>query len=381
MQEFKFYVFILILAFRAGTAFGGPIDDLNPGEWYEVPNSHMRAVLPINLPAGNPKNIMAAWSGGAYDTKRDRLIIWGGGHADYAGNELYAFDINTSAWTRLTDPSPYTAPGAPSVGVNSDGRPVSRHTYDGLVYLPNVDKFWGNCGSRWYDSSRNPLTWLFDFVTLEWSRKTDNPYSCWLPMLTDYDPVTGQVITRGNHEIATYNPINDTWSRHLANLPGQVQGTGGGALDTERRRFWIIGGGIIKSYNAENWGEGEAVETTTGDTSMVNAWYPGLIYDPAGDKLVAWNGTADVYSLNPDTKVWAKQTGVAASGSGVPQGPSSTGTFSRWQYVPSKNVFIGVNSIDENVFIYKASENPAGFPDAGVPEGPGSTLRVEPSLS
>jgi hypothetical protein len=38
---------------------------------------------------------MAAWGGGAHDTKRDRLIVWGGGHGDYGGNELYAFDVNT----------------------------------------------------------------------------------------------------------------------------------------------------------------------------------------------------------------------------------------------------------------------------------------------
>ena len=27
------------------------------------------------------------------DTTRGRLVIWGGGHADYKGNEIYAFDF------------------------------------------------------------------------------------------------------------------------------------------------------------------------------------------------------------------------------------------------------------------------------------------------
>ncbi len=74
-----------------------PIDRLNPGEWYRVPNSHLSAVLPNPIPAGNtgPPSLMIAWNSGAYDTTRDRLLIWGGGHKDYSGNELYAFNVNS----------------------------------------------------------------------------------------------------------------------------------------------------------------------------------------------------------------------------------------------------------------------------------------------
>src|SRR5712664_1473739 len=62
-----------------------PIDTLNPGEWYRVPNSNLSAVLPNPLPPGGtgPASLMVAWNSCAYDTARDRLLIWGGGHADY----------------------------------------------------------------------------------------------------------------------------------------------------------------------------------------------------------------------------------------------------------------------------------------------------------
>ena len=56
-----------------------PIDTLEPGHWYEVPNSHLRDVAPKPLPPGIFRTIITAWSGGAYDTTRDRLIIMGGG--------------------------------------------------------------------------------------------------------------------------------------------------------------------------------------------------------------------------------------------------------------------------------------------------------------
>src|SRR5215467_3275959 len=76
-------------------AAAGPIEDLQAGYWYEIPNSHVRQFLPNPVPPGNPAYLMRAWSGGAYDSKRDRLIVWGGGHGDYGGNEIYAFDVNT----------------------------------------------------------------------------------------------------------------------------------------------------------------------------------------------------------------------------------------------------------------------------------------------
>src|SRR5215470_3874736 len=84
----------------APPAAAGSIEDLQPGHWYEVPNSRVRQILPNPFLPGNPSYIMRAWSGGAYDTKRDRFIIWGGGHGDYGGNEVYAFDVNTLSWFR-----------------------------------------------------------------------------------------------------------------------------------------------------------------------------------------------------------------------------------------------------------------------------------------
>ncbi|MBN1377797.1 MAG: hypothetical protein JXA04_01025, partial [Gammaproteobacteria bacterium] len=71
--------------------YADAFDDLNlqPGQWYEVPNSKLQNHFPGNPPPGytGPQSVMAAWSGGAYDSSRDRLIVWGGGHEDYAGNE------------------------------------------------------------------------------------------------------------------------------------------------------------------------------------------------------------------------------------------------------------------------------------------------------
>ena len=62
-----------------------PLDSLPPGHWYEVPNSKLTSVNPcpdVFCPPGTITAVMKAWSGGAFDTTRDRLLVWGGGHRD-----------------------------------------------------------------------------------------------------------------------------------------------------------------------------------------------------------------------------------------------------------------------------------------------------------
>src|SRR6266849_4211047 len=101
--------------------------------WYQIPNTTGPA-----CPSGftGCANVVAAWSGGIADTTRNRLILWGGGHTDYNGNEVYALDLNTLTFARLNNPS---TPAGSCVAANPDGTPNSRHTYGGLAYLPSTD--------------------------------------------------------------------------------------------------------------------------------------------------------------------------------------------------------------------------------------------------
>src|SRR5262245_14988133 len=53
----------------------------------------------------DPRRIISAWSSMAWDSNRRQLIIWGGGHGDYAGNDVYRFDAATLSWQRSSLPS------------------------------------------------------------------------------------------------------------------------------------------------------------------------------------------------------------------------------------------------------------------------------------
>jgi hypothetical protein len=96
------------------------------------------------VPLGEPRKIISAWSSMTWDPNRHHLIIWGGGHANYAGNDVYRFDAADLRWHRASLPSAvyprffdrrfFTVDGA----LNA---PISSHTYDNQEFLPQLDRF------------------------------------------------------------------------------------------------------------------------------------------------------------------------------------------------------------------------------------------------
>ena len=372
-------VVFLSEAFAASKPSSSVLDTLKPGEWYEVPNSHLSKLAPLPPPGGGTSTtaaIMSAWSGGAYDAKRDRLIVWGGGHTDYAGNEIYVFDINKLKWERLTKPSPTTlfcgplneAAGQSDSRWNGDSTPVSRHTYDGLQYIPSIDKFWACGGSTWCVGPSDSLSWLFDFDILQWKRKADAPEPVGTPV-SAYDPVTGHVFIVNHTALYEYDPIHDSWRKRSFSV--WQNGGNTAEIDPIRKRFIVIGSGDSFYYDLNERGilTRKQLETT-GDKEIIYSDAPGLVYDPVIDKFVAWSGatavydsktgkrtplkiSANVYTLDLKTLVWTRHqpTGSVKPPSAV--GDTPRGTFGRWQYIPSKDAFIGVNSVHTNVYFYK----------------------------
>lgn len=361
----------LLTIASSNPALAGPIENLQPGQWYEVPNSHLRTVVPIPTPCGNPENVIAAWSGGAYDPNGDRLIIWGGGHADYGGNEIYAFSVGSLSWARIWGPSPSIpcAIGQACVNTYPDGNPVARHTYNGLSFLPGANKFWIIGGSLYCGpGNAGRDTWVFDMASSQWQRKADLPVPDWAPglsMMSAYDPATGHVfLVSGANALHEYNPSTDQWTLRGVNGIGTGMT---GTIDTKRHKFVLVGlqGVVVFDLNTSGTILAQPL-ATTGATNLVGSVYPGVAYDPVSDRVIVWDGGATVYSLNMDTRVWSRLD-PAPSNQVTPTYPVDSGVYGRFRYIPSKNAFIGVNRIDENVFIYKLSSGAGAPPDSIAP--------------
>jgi hypothetical protein len=351
-------MFCLIATLCGAFCAAGPIENLAVNTWYEVPNSHLSSVEPSKLVGtmGSFNGIMGAWSSGAFDTKRNNLIVWGGGHSDYAGNEIYIFSLDSLKWTRLTNPSD---PPATDVAYASDGGPCSRHTYDYIQYIPDpVDRFCTFGGAGFYSSGQTGTSHVdcFNFSANSWETRkyADSPSNGFIGAFTAYDPVTGFLWEHGGGSgvLARLNFSTNTWAAQ-SYTDGWFSYYITADVDPVRRLMVGAGGGQVWSWNiAASGGIAGVQHTTTGDNGIVSAASPGFVYVPAIAKFVAWSGGASVYTLDAGTWVWTK-VDPAAGNTVTPTAANGTGTFGRFRYSPKNNVFVVVNDISQDVFIYR----------------------------
>jgi len=94
---------------------------------------------------------------------------------------------------------------------------------------------------------------------------------------------------------------------------------------------------------------------SSGDKSIETTDDPGVAFDLASGKIVAWHGGTKVYAFDPATNTWLSHP--AASANLVNPGPSLAqgGVFGRFRYSKKLNLYILVNDVDKNVFVYKFS--------------------------
>lgn len=112
------------------------------------------------------------------------LLIAGGGHADYGGNEAYLFDLATYTWTRISNPSTamppeaganpdprlWSPPADPLVhGEYSDGTPMSFHSYNSLIVVPGGT----NNKGQFLSVARNALNWSAASYASGWTHSLD----------------------------------------------------------------------------------------------------------------------------------------------------------------------------------------------------------------
>jgi len=338
--------------------------------WYEIPNTKLAPNCP-NDPGieGNTgcRAIINAWNGAIADTKRNRLIVWGGGHSDYFGNEVYALDLNELKLTRITEPSPVgNVLSCPEAYI--DGRPSARHTYGGLAYLARQDSMYVYGGSKAACGFMSTGTWIFDLTKLEW--RSLDPHQGDSPAnnpgaIAEYDSITGTVILSDTANLYRYDPIKNSYKR-LRPLNG-VDYRLSGVIDPERKLFFMIGGpgqfwavsiGENSRFEVQDWSR-----KVTGCDPLRFTHSPGLAYDPDLKEIVGWSGGDSVYLFRPETRTCSAETYPGGPGAAQPNG-----TFGRFKYFSRLGAFALVNDWKQNAFLLRLT--PGTKPVAApVPQG------------
>ncbi len=343
-----FFIFNIQFAFSALSATIG---------WSEIPNTKLNTVCPDTMNGydykGNCEAVVTAWNSATLDDTRNRLIVWGGGHQDYSGNELYAVDLNTLTIKRLSDPAP-PASGCPE-DLAGGTQPNSRHTYNGLTFISHLDKLFVAGGSLANCGYMSNGTWTFDFKTLKWQamKPKGDRINAAPGIISAYDPVTKKVYLHDDGSFFSYTYETNTY-KLLSE--GGIDYHLTGVLDPVHRKFIMIGGGQQWMIDLNDPTYKHQVLGSTGGSAVINADSPGLTYDAVENHIVAWSGgnTAHIYDV--DKKIWSTNTNNSGPGAAM-----SNGTNGRFAFVPSLNVFVLVNGMAKNAYVLRLN------PKAGVP--------------
>ena len=317
-------------------------------------------------------NVADQWNGGALDDTNGVFWTGGGGHAGYYGNELYSVDleVNNPAWIRRGYPSgsiqkpcaSFTTGLTASDSLMVDGRPAPVHTYNLFTAINNGDVAlagggfgalgtntgWGykfsNSLNDWvtatplnvwyqsyscacYDPVRDRL-WLFDYQYLQWiDLATGNTTVC-------FNTETGAI---GADSKMIYDPIRDIFVVFLG-----IQASSG------------YGSAYVLYFDPDN--PTDFIKAPQDNTVLRGKH--GVAFDPDGNRILCWNGGANLTVITPPASGWDTNTWVSSTLtlSGTPSSAAANGTYGRFQYSTKYKCAFLLNSLGEKLWAVKLLE-------------------------
>lgn len=355
------------------------IGSLSVNQWTPISTNTLADVdpcptrdCPYSAVAGQ-KAVVYDWTGGAFAGgvgSLGSLIYWGGGHNGYYGTEVYAFDLASLQWRRLSEPTLAQGGGSSrDFGLTGecrfhDGAPIAQHTYDSVVYDPVGQRFYVMAPG---DSPSDPpgpstscnstLPAYFDFSSGSWGDAPVAGQGFSRTSASAYDPNRNKIWihgTRGEGMLSAFDPATGAWD-HYSKESGWVDIDMVADIDPMRDLFVMAdfrnaGGVRVRDLsNPDNTG---VFVNTTGATEIESEVAAGFEWVPELDGFIAWDGGASLYLLEAPAGDWRTGqwtwTRIAATGSAP--GEPTNGPYSKFQYVPSLGIAIVANNRDTPVY-------------------------------
>ena len=310
-------------------------------------------------------NIFKAWNGGAYAPiygASGSMIHYGGGHTDYYGNEIYAFDMATRTWSRVTDPSPFcpTITGSGEQipgGIFPDGTPGVPHTSHNLTVRPGTNTFictrreFNNIGSGSYVAMA-----YCDLDTGTWTCPTDRPsMTSSVGSVSVYDTTRDMpwhIEGRGGNlfDMAGFDWDTSTWSKYDID---------NGAYQTGPAAYVPTKDVIVVFYNGSTVPRiifpgspttNSVAMTTSGSAPTYNNIWGADWSDSLGAIVIKQSSTAstpqtNLWTLTPPagdytgTWTWAS---ISESGSIATPASNYVGDYSKFRVIDYDDAVVGV---------------------------------------
>lgn len=326
--------------------------------------------------AGNEgqQAVLADWTGGAFATdysKYGALILHGGGHAGYYGNEVYAFDLTTRQFVMCGTNYPLTSfSDNQTEGEIATNIPASSHTYNHVQYVPG--SVFGNTKGAFVrlQSTSNHSTGgggsgrshAFDFDDNTWDRFSTNynasasggggeAWTCW-----DSTRNCGWAIGQGGNGLwqGTLSGGLLTWAK-----AGTLNST---AFSSDAVMVHIPHLDVLVMYRAAvvrvidlNGNLNSAPTSVTTSGTAPNTTACGFEWCPPLGVVALWKSGMTVYMLKPPTSSPLSSTWVWTSETLTGDTPTTptNGPYSKWKWAPSVNCFVYVGSRTGDVYAFR----------------------------
>lgn len=304
-----------------------------------------------------PASVLIAWNGAGFDAKNHTFYFFGGGHGDYAGNEVYALNLKLGRWERLTEPSPLThyhyRKDADRVCQIPDVRnvPFPAHTYSGILYLN--DHLLVNstalgtiaCNPKGVAAPADKLLteggiYAFNIPQRTWRKVSDQGYS--YPRFT---LLKDQLLVGDSDRLYYADFIDGQLKIYQRYATHASAGDGIAYYDKHRGLMWEV----TKAYL---WSKDPKTGITQTQTVMQAPHGKSMQANNQGE-LISWSGRSIISSYNPEKDQWRVYDWKNEGG---PQDGDNR-VYTKWQYLPDYDLFVGLSKHTTGVWVYKHPKN------------------------
>lgn len=339
------------------------VNALAIGQWAQVSNTALSSVEPSPVPDGNtgPQSKVVAWTSFVVDTRTSKVYsVAGGGHTDYAGNEVdeLTLETDTPAWTQRLAPTP----GAQLTNCQSyygDDRPAARHSYYGVTLDTTNDRIMLFGGAEWcVNGGFHSAISSYNIGANQYSpSSTHGSVGNFGNGVSAYavDPLTGNVYAAKDFAFGRWNRSTNTFSTLSPTGSPAAGNESMSAMDTTRGRILFAGGqtpgGDHHTYTISS-NTFTAISLNGANAANVAAADgAAMVYVDVMDRyLVRLGGVGGtVYQINPTT--FEVTTYPTTGGASVPA--TQNGPYNKFLYVPRLGGVIYAPTYSGNVWFMR----------------------------